>query len=334
MNILVYGVAATSGGALSVLKECYRKFEQQKDNHYIFIVSTPQLPDTKNITVLRYPNIKKSWFHRLWFEYLEAPNLVRKYGIEEIFSLTNTTIPRTDVRQILYLHQPLPFISQRFKLSENLLFWVYQNVIGKLIIYSVRRADKVIVQTEWIRDSAAKICNVSLDKFTIQVPSVDTSLIVPYRGQKTEVTFFFPAAPLSYKNHSLIIKACQVLKKKHICNYKVLFTLTGRENKYAVSLKRSVENHALPIYFIGMLSHKQVFEMYGQSILVFPSYIETFGLPLLEAKLSNAPILASNMPFCREVLNGYESCKFYDKDDFVALSNYMEECITKHGNFE
>ena len=47
----------------------------------------------------------------------------------------------------------------------------------------------------------------------------------------------------------------------------------------------------------GYINRNEVFENMKTKVLIFPSYIETVGLPLLEAKLIGTIILASNTPF-------------------------------------
>lgn len=329
MNVLVYAVAAEYGGALSVLMDFYKKFKLQKENHYFFVVSTPKIDDCDNITVLRFPEIKKGWLYRLAFEYLRAPRLVKKYKIDQVFSTTNTVLPNVNIEQILYLHQPLPFVPYRFKWRENRLFWIYQNIIGKMIVHSVCKADHVIVQTKWIKEAAIRICGVKEDKFTIEAPVVDETMVHHYHKGNIPTTFFYPASAYSYKNHWLILKACKQLKKDRIGNYQVVFTLFGNENAYASELKAFVEENALPVQFIGQISREEVFQRYSQSVLLFPSYIETFGMPLLEARLSGAPILAADMPFSREILDGYEDADFFRFDNVKQLENTMLLHISK-----
>ena len=41
--------------------------------------------------------------------------------------------------------------------------------------------------------------------------------------------------------------------------------------------------------------------MFKKSILLFPSYDETFGLPLIEASSIGTPIVASNKDFVKEI---------------------------------
>lgn len=168
MNILVYSVAADSGGALSVLMDFYKQFKEKKQNHYYFVVSTPSIEECDNITVLRFPEIKKGWGHRLLFEYIKAPQLVKKYNIDKVFTTTNTIIPFVNKEQVLFLQQCLPFIEYRFSWRESKILWIYQNLIGYLIIKSVKKANKVIVQTNWMKRVVSCITKENINKFHIK----------------------------------------------------------------------------------------------------------------------------------------------------------------------
>jgi glycosyltransferase involved in cell wall biosynthesis len=70
------------------------------------------------------------------------------------------------------------------------------------------------------------------------------------------------------------------------------------------------------IVIIGKITHEQVIWMYQQvDVLVFPSYIETLGLPLIEAATEGLPVIASDLDYSREVLRGYEGVAFVPFDD-------------------
>ncbi|MBC7087115.1 MAG: glycosyltransferase [Tissierellales bacterium] len=330
MKIMVFDVAAESGGALTILNQYYDSAIKDKDNEWIFVVSTPELKETDNVKVLNYPWIKKSWFHRLYFDYLIANKLVKKNKVEEILSLQNVVVSKVKVKQTLYLHQPLPFIEKRYGLIENFKFWLYQNIISKIIYKSIREADEVIVQTKWIMEAATEKANVKKDKFILKQPELNVSIKTLYTPDKnSENLFFYPASGLTYKNHEVIVNACKLLKHKGISNYKVLFTLKGDENKHIKKLKQIVLDENLPIEFIGTIDIDTVYEYYSKSILIFPSYIETFGLPMLEAKMHETPILASDCAFSKEILDGYEKVEFFDPFDHQSLANMMLRNIIK-----
>lgn len=83
--------------------------------------------------------------------------------------------------------------------------------------------------------------------------------------------------------------------------------------------------------FLGTISREDVFEWYTKSVLLFSSFIETYGLPLKEAQLSNTPIIASNTDFAREVLKDYDEKYFFDKYDDEQLCSIMISLIQSEG---
>jgi glycosyltransferase involved in cell wall biosynthesis len=330
MRIMVFDVPAESGGALTILNQYHAAALNDKENEWIFVVSTPELKETDNVKVLNYPWIKKSWFHRLYFDKLISYKLVEQYKVDEVLSLQNVVVPKVKAKQILYLHQPLPFVEKSYGLTEDPKFWVYQNIISKMIFKSIKKADKVIVQTKWIRDAAIKKANVKKEKFILKQPELNVSVKKLYTSDENNgKLFFYPASGLVYKNHEVIVKACKLLKDKGISDYKVIFTLKGDENKHIRKLREIVTGENLPVEFIGSIDIETVYEYYSKSILIFPSYIETFGLPMLEAKMHQAPIIASDCAFSHEILDGYDKVEFFDPFDPFDLERYLKRRITK-----
>ncbi len=330
MKIMVFDVPAESGGALTILRQYFHEALKDKENEWVFVVSKPQLKESENVKVLNYPWIKKSWFHRLYFDRFVAHKLVEKYEVDEILSLQNVVVPKIKVKQTLYLHQPLPFVEKRYSIIENLKFWVYQNIISKMIVKSIREADKVIVQTKWIMNAAIEKANVNRNKFILKQPELNIMINKIYEQKSDHKRlFFYPASGLSYKNHEVIIKACKLLKDKGIIDYEVIFTLNGNENKEIRKLRELVQREKLPVNFIGSLNINEVYEYYSKSVLIFPSYIETFGLPMLEAKMHQAPIFASDCAFSHEILDDYENVEFFDPFDSQQLQNLILKDIQR-----
>jgi glycosyltransferase involved in cell wall biosynthesis len=330
MRILVFDVPAESAGALAVLEQYHYEAVQSdsKDVFWYFIVSTPHLLETDNVRVLRFPWIKRSWIHRALFDLLVAPRIVREYGADEILSLQNIVIPRTNVKQTLYVHQSLPFVDIRFKFIENPTFWIYQNVIGRMIVRSLRTADQVIVQTNWMKDACVREAGIEPDKVVVIPPSLEIRSVERFEfTNESQSTFFYPASGLVYKNHEVIINAAMLLKQNGARDFRVIFTLRGDENQNTRTLYRKVRENGLPVEFIGAIPREKVFEYYTRSILIFASYIETFGLPMLEAKLHGTPVIASDCSFSHEILDEYEGARFFVYNDHKRLAALMEESI-------
>lgn len=325
-NILVYDVAASSSGALSVLNDFYNEVKNYDDKNikWIFVISTPHLEETENIKVVRLPWVKKGWIHRLFCDHFIAPNLIKKHKIDKVFSLQNVLVPSTNVPQVLYLHQSLPFAEYKFKITENFHLWIYQNVISRLIFSGIKKAEKTIVQTNWMKEACIDKTEVKEDKIIVIPPIIN---IVPeklFSYQNMQIpTFIYPATPQVYKNHKIIIEACKRLMEDGIKDFQVIFTLTGKENKLSRQLRQQTEKYGLPIKFIGCIEREKLYDWYSKAILIFPSYIESFPLPLLEAKINKTPILVSNSVFSCEILEGCENVKFFNSTKDIELKNLM-----------
>lgn len=323
MRIMVFDIPAENGGALTILKQYYEIAKKDTLNEWYFVISTPILAADGHITILNYPWIKKSWLHRLYFDYFKAKKIVNNHQIDKVLSLQNVTIPKIKINQTLYLHQPLPFVEKRYKITEHFKYWVYQNVISKLIFKSIKEADTLIVQTKWLQQLCVQKLNIDPSKIIVRPPEVKINVKNYYNSElSNKRMFFYPASAAEYKNHRIIFEAVKKMSDIGINDFKIVFTLTGCENKEIKMMFDEVKKNDLPIDFIGIISCDEVYNYYQKSTLIFPSYIETFGLPMLEAKLHNTPILASDCPFSHEILDDYEKVTFFDpysSDDLFKL---------------
>jgi len=179
-----------------------------------------------------------------------------------------------------------------------------------------------------MKKATVQKAGIEKNKVTIDPPQIKVEtdqLFVP--SEKSLCTFFYPANGHSYKNHKIIVESSKFLKGRGITNYKIYFTLEGDESSHVKELFAKVKVEGLPIAFMGALTKDEVFDYYTKSVLLFPSYVETFGLPMLEARQHETPILASDMPFTHEILDGYDKVKYFSPTDAEKLVDYMEESI-------
>lgn len=326
MKILVYDVAAQGGGAATVLDDFYHSLTKEMNHDYYFVLSLLDFPEKDNAHMIRLPWVKKSWFHRLYCDYFYMPRLVKKLGVDQVLSLQNIGIPGCKIPQTVYVHNAIPFTEHRFSFKTERFLWVYQNIIGKMTYRSLKRADRVIVQTQWMKDAVSKKCGIAPQRIDVQ--RIESSVVGRGAYQSTDpVTFFYPASAMAFKNHRTILEACKLLRQKGISNYTVRFTLTEQEGGLAEMLARQARDQDLPIDFIGMQNWEQMARQYSNCILLFPSYLETVGLPLLEAKQFGAPIIAADCAYAHETVGEYEKVSYFSAMCAEELSAQMERWI-------
>lgn len=332
-KILIYDLHASESGALSILMDLYDAARKEnKDVLWNFIVSTPQLNSTAYIASKRFPWVKKSWLHRFFFEHFSSKKIIENIAPDILLSLQNFGVKNYKGKQLVYLH--LPFILTDYKFGikrDGIRLWFYQNILKYFIWNSYKHVDMVIVQTEWMKRALVSKAKISGGKICIVYPKINIDSINQYKdNQNSRKVFFFPATAFAYKNHILILEACEWLKRQNICDFKVVFTLNfnGR-TEYEKRLVDYIKTYNLTnIEFCGMISREQVFDLYSHSVLLFPSLVESFGMPLLEARLSGSIILSAKTPFAAEILNGYSNSYFYDDDDSQRLALLMKDVMS------
>ncbi|RYZ97701.1 MAG: glycosyltransferase, partial [Sphingobacteriaceae bacterium] len=69
-------------------------------------------------------------------------------------------------------------------------------------------------------------------------------------------------------------------------------------------------------------------ELYKQvDCLVFPSKLETWGLPISEFKAFNKPVLVADMLYANETVGNYDKVNFFPADDHKKLAILMKQFI-------
>lgn len=325
MNILVLDVAASISGAVTVLTEYYHKALADQSNTYYFCVSVIPLESKNNVTVLSFPWVKKSWLHRLFFDCYFIRDIIQENKIDKVLSLQNLIIPFCNLPQTVYLHQSIPFTNYRFSIWNDPRLWVYQNVIALMIFHSLRKANKVIVQTNWMKDAVIKRLSIFPESIVVEKPVFKLPAGKKFDCSNYSNRFFYPATGFTYKNHITLYRAAAMLKRAGINNFEITLTLTeaGLPSECR-ALHKELDGI---IKLVGVLKHEQVIDEYCRSVLVFPSYIETFGLPLLEAKTCDSYIISSDEPFSREILNEYDRVTFFPARDYKQLAELMKQFI-------
>lgn len=319
-KVLVIDFAASNGGAMSILYEYYNLAKKDEGNNYIFMLNEYYFPEHKNIKIIILKKYKK-WIKRLLFDHFIGKKIIKKINPTEVLSLQNTCIRGLRKKQSVYVHQSIPFQKVKkfsfFKKKESKLA-IIQHFIGYEIKQSVKISDEVIVQTNWMKDAIIEQCKVDDSKIRIIPPKISEELFENNKESRVSYnTFFYPTSTEIYKNNDVILKAVELLLEEGVDKFTIEFTIDGISDKN--------------IKYIGRIPREEVFKKYKKSILIFASYIETFGMPLLEAKNSNTFIIASDTAFSHEILDGYDKVEFFDPFNPIDLKNKMKKIINKRG---
>lgn len=333
MNIAVIDVAASEGGALSILMgfcDALRKVADSKDQWYI-VTSIIDIEENDVVHNIKIPDIKKSWLKRIQWEKSGFSELMKSLKIDMVFSLQNTAFPKGDYSQIVYFHNILllqpagSFVDFRL---YNVGIAIRANLIGPYTRKSWENADRMIVQGESIKRAVSKY----YDAEKIDVIPSD----VMYKGMDLKAGkikgYIYPTSSYSYKNVEALIAAEQKLNSQGI-EVEILVTLNGTENGYAkrvVRLGRKVKG----IRFIGVQRREKLFEMYREYGLVMPSKLESYGIPIIEAMMMGTVVTGVRRPYFIELTDHYSRTYVSNDDDslYEALIQGLKD--ENAGNYQ
>jgi len=80
----------------------------------------------------------------------------------------------------------------------------------------------------------------------------------------------------------------------------------------------------------GLIAHEDMPAVYSAAgALLFPSYYESFGIPLVEAMACGCPVITSSAPACPEVVR--DAALVVDPDDVEGIANAMLRLIREPG---
>jgi len=163
----------------------------------------------------------------------------------------------------------------------------------------------------------------------VAYPELEQSTEKIIEKNKNDKTLIYPSFPRSFKNFEIICKAYELLPETKKKKLKIYITIDENLNSYSKSIvKKYKKNEGLR--FIGLLDRDEVFKYYKQvDGLIFPSRLETWGMPITEFKQYNKPILLSNLDYAHETIGDYNKAVFFDPYSVTGLckilNNFIEE---------
>ena len=148
----------------------------------------------------------------------------------------------------------------------------------------------------------------------------------------SKFTFIYPAWPDVHKNFECICEAAGLLEQEvGTDKFEVILTTDRNANRYCRWINRRW-GHVKSLHFTGFLDREKLYEQYAVSgCLVFPSQVETWGLPISEFASMGRPMLLADLPYAHETAMGSQLTAFFNPNNPKDLKEKMKQVMT--GNF-
>ncbi|MDI4583618.1 glycosyltransferase [Oenococcus oeni] len=329
MRVLILDavVKPNSGGVYTVLKDFYNDALKRKDIDFVFIVGKNNILERQeNVEIVLNRRIQKNYLYRVFFDFFFGRKYIEKFDPDVVLSFQNTGVLHLNIPQVVYVHQPISFQKtyhfSLFKSSERKMFF-YQYIVGtvlKINLFLLKRSE-IIVQTKWMKRAVGRISRAQIKIFKPKIDVIDKELLLKSIENSKSKYLFYPSTAMVYKNHLTLVEAYSKLNSEFKKRMPLKLTITRDE----YTRMFGEPSNDIGIEFLGRIPRRKVLELLAVSSLVFPSKLETLGLPLLEAKELGRPIVASKTSPNMETVGSYENVKWFDPDSVPSVIEALQE---------
>lgn len=331
MNILVNASAARSSGAFNILRQFLENIpiHGYMHNYYVFIDENVNLTSVENVTFIPINTI--SWIKRIIWDEFGLNKWIKKTGIEPdlIISLQNTGVTYKNIPTLIYYHQSLLLSNKKWNpfLKKERLFFFYKHVYPFFVSRHLNNNTYVVVQIPSIRDSFQKkfkINNTHIHICRPKINQIDYNKIGKIQLDHKYFHFIYPATPMLYKNHLSFINILKrIYKIAPDVAKRIRIHLTFKSSDYIEFMTQiKKEKQEENFIFEGVIPYEKLLMFYKSvDALLFPSYIESFGLPLIEAAYAGVPIITADLPYTHDVIGSYEGAYFVELNNWYDWSD-------------
>lgn len=338
MNLLVNAVGIKHSGGAVVLLDFLQEALHHSDIDKIYVFCSPRsvrnfdLPLSDKCIELEQAEAERSYLYRAFWSQLILPRITTKLQADAFICMVGIGQGGHSSLHTVFIQQSLPFNQealQQLSGKEKFRF----KVMKLLMKRSSRHAHRIIVQTSIMKDWVSSAFHLPKEKFVVVKPTppypVNTDNCEPLTkmlNTKPGSRLLYVGNDAAYKNLSTIFKGMTQLRE------------ASPETTLYLTLPDDHPANQLPgVECIGYLSGCKLWKAYELSdVLVMPSFIETVGLPMLEALSVGTAVLAANRPYTQEICG--EVALLFDPmsaSDFAKKAQYLltnEEVRTNLSN--
>lgn len=214
-----------------------------------------------------------------------------------------------------------PPVGLRARAINKFTFWYHKR--------SLRRADMIVAISEATKKDIVKLFGIAHERIKVVLCGfkdicavAETSIALPQHF------FLFVGVMKLRKNVFNVVRAFRTIYNKYPDH---MLVLGGKaEGEYIEHIKRYIAHEGIGerVRFVGHLNDGQLSYIYRRATaLVFASFIEGFGYPVLEAMACGTPVITSRSTSLGEICqNG--SAFLVDPESVDELANAMQRVVS------
>jgi glycosyltransferase involved in cell wall biosynthesis len=309
-------------------KEVFLRMARQHPEHsfyFLFDRETALTDWPANVkTLVAAPKARHPILWKIWFD-LTIPRLLKNIRADVFVSPDGYASLRTRVPQCLVVHD-LGFLHQPGAYQKSHIFYL-KNQLPKFL----KKAGRIATVSEFTRKDIVRYYKTHEDKIDIVYSAAKEAFHPLTWEEKTRVKekltggkeyFIYAGAIQPRKNLLNLLKAFSIFKKRQQSDWKLV--LAGREawKNEAFINQLKTYRYREDVILTGYVAEAELVSLVGSAYaLVYPSFFEGFGVPVLEAVKAGIPPLTSENSSMQEIAG--EAALYFNPADHTDIAEKM-----------
>jgi glycosyltransferase involved in cell wall biosynthesis len=328
-RILFNATSLTEGGGRSYVQNVLRELDRDdRGFRFTVLVRSGALDDDRfanlEIETARLPRRESRMrpFARVGYEEVVLP--FRARGFDLLYCIADVA-PVLALAPVVVALRNLNIYDRRFYDTARL------RALERIVRIGLHRARRVVFPSHAAAALIRRRIPIPDDRVAvvhhgISLEAFRTSGAEPNAHSAPYV--FLPAALERHKNVKVMIESLL-----HVGDSRLEAWIAGASDtdpRHVVELRQLVQTLRLEarVRFLGSIPYRDVLRYYrGARALIFPSLLETFGHPLLEAMLTGTPIIAADIPALREI--GADAAIYFPPRDARELARAIDRFVAE-----
>jgi len=296
--------------------------------------SAPLFREAGAVRLVRHPLDNRSRARRLLFEHLRLSSHLARDGTEVLFAPGNALPLRVPCRSVLGVQSLHAFVVPEEMSKFRVAYF------RRVVPWSARRADRVLCVSEDLRRTLLRVVP-DVDPAKVRVVPEATPDDVARVEDAARVAgvcarfgvqpgrfVLFVSSLNPFKRPERAVEAVARIRREDGSAWPLL--LAGRasdeHSARVVAAARAAGAEDL-LRIAGVVGRADLAALYtGARAMVYPSVVETWGLPPLEAMRCGCPVVASDRTSVPEVCG--DAALLVDPDDVGALAAALRRALT------
>ncbi len=266
-----------------------------------------------------------------YYEQVLLPRAAKNYHVDMLHYIDNSASLLTDLPIVLTLHdvmyqRPLSAVRAMPTLRQRLVHAYKQWAIPR----SALIARKVITVSDHSKNEIVKTLDIAPKKIQVTLEGVDRRLFQK-GSQKTKGLFkiLVHGAADDRKNISNIMRAAQLLVKQKKSFQILIIGMDKAELKWTHYQREALELGLEPyVKWMGNVAVEDLSRTYREAdLFLYPSRMEGFGLPVLEAFSCGVPVITSDTTSLPEVAG--KAALLVDPEDPAVIAQAVRNMMEK-----